>query len=484
MVGEHFKFEHTPNPLEGLKENKDSKEKLQEKRTKIQEQDAVARKNLLKEIPTSVKPEDKEAQKKIIEAEMKVEDLKNLTVDQLLALEHERPGILLFAFTTWGDQHAQRSIKDFEHYDQPKQGDQFQIDFRGNQEAYWKIGANDILPPEVRCITVADKDGNKRTSLRRVGLKSEKREAGFYDDEGYIPIFTGDLVIVGGEKSPQERGVDPSVRQKYFDEKNRTWNEAAYEKDNAEADRRFFEHYFKTSDTEAISSRIKIKSKLTPAQSKDIREVLKTPERQNWLTTMTDAIAHFREKTGVSIRPSVIFAFIRHESNFMPGVPNEGSKQEKQSTALGLGQFIEGTWLKFVRENRDVVRKINGRVPFNKNGKLALRTNPELSIYAMTWYVANLAKGVGLRDVTPKNAGEIYLRYHQGEGGAETVKSYFRYRKLGKSPQEAGQSVRLYKFQKDKADRGELESYFQWIQSTSETVASTARKYDDQLSEI
>jgi hypothetical protein len=140
-------------------------------------------------------------QEEIIEGEMKVDDLRTLKFNQLLKLEADRPGLLLFAFTTWGRAHQKVDIDHFESYAMPQLGNQFTIDFRENTEAYWKVGADNMLPPEVREITVWPQGdrSKERISNRRVGLKGSLKntKSGFFDEKGYIPIFSGDVVMVG-----------------------------------------------------------------------------------------------------------------------------------------------------------------------------------------------------------------------------------------------------------------------------------------------
>jgi len=137
-----------------------------------------------------------------IEGIERVEDLRTLSLEQLFDLEEKYEGILFYAFTDFMDGRAKLDFPRWEEaYKNPKSGDKFVVNFLGNQEAYDKLGAGDILPPSVRQITVLE-DGDeerKRVSERRIGLKGRvgDNRSGFFDEEGYMPIFTGDVIIIG-----------------------------------------------------------------------------------------------------------------------------------------------------------------------------------------------------------------------------------------------------------------------------------------------
>lgn len=150
----------------------------------------------------------------------KVDDLNNLTVEQLMALEKKYEGILLYAFTDFADSNKKIDWNDFKtFYDVPKPGQMIQIDFRGHAGAERAIGAADFLPPSVRRITVYESgDKNRaRTSLRRIGLKGENKYGrGFFDNDGYIPVYSGDVIVVGGDAKSGE-GIDTDFEKKYQD---------------------------------------------------------------------------------------------------------------------------------------------------------------------------------------------------------------------------------------------------------------------------
>jgi lysophospholipase L1-like esterase len=422
-------------------------------------------------------------QEEIIEAKMEAEDLKTLSMEELIALEEEQPGILLFAFTTWGDRHAHVAIEDFKLYQSPQQGVELEIDFRGNENAYHHLGADDILPPEVRRITVIPGDGGAvRTSTRRVGLKGGDK-SGFFDDRGYIPIYTGDIVVVGGAEEyfeaagvdPKELGLDRTIRETYFDEDTGEWDYDAYNEDHRAEDDTFLIDVWETStglsyegdvfDPE-LAKRLRLKS---PVESGDIHDVIDA--HPDWFAAAEAAAVVYGEQFDMEIDPAVIYAIIKHESGFQAQIPNG-----QGSAALGLGQFMPGTWEStdyqggsgFLAENKALVERLLGhRLPKDSDERSALRTNPILSIYATTWYAAQNAEVLNLDGVTQDTAYYVYSAHHDGAGGARNLLAY----------RKGNRDVGLADFQKSPTP----EDYWNFIDNYSAGVAATARQYRSQL---
>jgi hypothetical protein len=147
-----------------------------------------------------------------------VQDLSELSLDQLLDLETKYEGVLLYAFTDFVGRKEKLSFEDFQsEYQKPSPGQKFQVDFRGNVEAENEIGAGELLPPAVRRITVyanGDKQ-HARTSVVRRGLKGRNNDGeGFFDNEGYMPVFSGDVMEIGGSKKSKD-GVDHDFEAKF-----------------------------------------------------------------------------------------------------------------------------------------------------------------------------------------------------------------------------------------------------------------------------
>lgn len=167
---------------------------------------------------------DKIAKEKKIDGVESVADLRELPVDLLIKLEEEHEGILLYAFTDFADDSKKIDLANFESfYKNPTPGTKFKVNFRGNAEAESKLGMADICPPSIRKITVFQ-GGNEelsRSSDKRIGLKGQnKRGTGFFDEKGYIPVYTSDVVIVGGIQKAQaegkiDTGIDLEFEKKY-----------------------------------------------------------------------------------------------------------------------------------------------------------------------------------------------------------------------------------------------------------------------------
>lgn len=171
-----------------------------------------------------------------------VRDLKTLDVDTLIALEDKFEGVLFYAFTDAVDGSAKIDFENWKGYKEPAQGTLVKINFRGNPEAEMKVGACDIFPPSIRRITVYSR-GDKntsRTSEKRIGLKGRNRDGtGFFDSDGYIPIFTEDVVEIGG--------VDKEFDKKYRT-KDGALDESCYQKystENEQEETKYREDLFK-----------------------------------------------------------------------------------------------------------------------------------------------------------------------------------------------------------------------------------------------
>lgn len=154
------------------------------------------------------------------DAELKVEtvkDLRKLGVEVLMKLENKYEGILMYAFTNVVDGGEVLDFKEWDEYKKPVAGMKVKVDFMGNKAAEEKVGAADLFPPSVRRITVYDQGNEQdaRTSERRIGLKGQNVDGrGFFDKQGYIPVYSGDVVVIGGAKD-SENGVDVEFEKKF-----------------------------------------------------------------------------------------------------------------------------------------------------------------------------------------------------------------------------------------------------------------------------
>jgi len=85
------------------------------------------------------------------------------------------------------------------------------------------------------------------------------------------------------------------------------------------------------------------------------------------------------------------------------------------SSAAGLGQFIDSTWLSFLEDTQPgLVNRIG------TSAALALKMNPELSTKAVDWYSKKNTEALGRAGFQPTDAN-LYLAHFAGPGGAKAV---------------------------------------------------------------
>ncbi|MBU1018996.1 MAG: hypothetical protein ABII07_04580 [Patescibacteria group bacterium] len=375
-----------------------------------------------------------------------ISDLRELSINELFGLEEKYEGILFYAFTDFED--GERKV-DFDKwqssYRSPQEGDKFKINFYGNQEAYAKLGAADILPPSVRGITVL-KGGDelqKRVSERRIGLKGrvDRDGSGFFDKKGYIPVYSGDIVVISGVK-------------KVFDEKYRKGNDEldykSYESDYGASDKQYLGalspdvrrskyHYGDSLDSE-------MKQKVNLDTGKE-RKLLKKAIKENpdMFNYMSKARERYALQTGIDIPESIMFGIMKRESSF------KVDAQNPKSSAGGLFQFLNGSWNDFLvaPENQDIVNRLRSDPVWGKVDQKDWKFNPEAMIMAGYWYAAknmavlrkerlrysfrnfqnsSLVKEQPGEDgqitLKPKDAWIVYLCHHDGLGGAKKMLRY------------------------------------------------------------
>jgi len=383
-------------------------------------------------------------QEEMIEAVLRVEDLKNLSVDELREMEKDTPGVLLFAFTSWGEKHANLEVSDLGNNYMPEVGDHFTLDFRNHQEAYWSIGAADLLPPEARGMKVEPADGGPvRESTHRLGLKGETK-GGFYDEAGYIPVFTGDVITV--------QSVDSSIRDNYFNPETEEWDYEKYDEEHGVEEASLLTMPVGLGDDD-LGPRTFSRERHGYSRSfENLRE-----GREEWVQAAEQASDYFDRRIGVRVQPTSTFAVISKESNF-------DTTAVSSSGCMGLGQFAKGTWMDFIRKNRARAEQVLGEpLPSRKSDILALRTDPILNIYATTWYLARIGKRTGVSQIDSSTIHNVYLCYHEGVNGKKTLERYIR---TGRG--------RLHRWQ-----RNDPEGYWKFLNSYAGQVSDLAERYEE-----
>jgi hypothetical protein len=139
---------------------------------------------------------------------------------------------------------------------------------------------------------------------------------------------------------------------------------------------------------------------------------------------ISDAIRKASETTGTDF--DYLLATAARESNFRPAA------KAKTSSATGLFQFIESTWLQTVKQegarfglgkyNPHIFRTSKGHyyVPNRKARAeiLQLRENPEVAAVMAGAYTRKNAEYVGSRLGRQPTQGELYIAHFLGPGGA------------------------------------------------------------------
>lgn len=165
--------------------------------------------------------------------------------------------------------------------------------------------------------------------------------------------------------------------------------------------------------------------KLLNAEKEDIYDEL---ARQPLYGVPADQIDAIRSRSeGRLIAEGIVGAATRHKKDSAPQPASvvdriisaesggDPTAQAAGSTATGLGQFTEGTWLDVLQRYRPDLA--NGR---SREEQLALRTDPALS-KQMTAAFASQNTEVLARAGHPATARNVYLAHFLGAGGAVAV---------------------------------------------------------------
>ncbi|EHL99830.1 hypothetical protein HMPREF9946_02976 [Acetobacteraceae bacterium AT-5844] len=149
--------------------------------------------------------------------------------------------------------------------------------------------------------------------------------------------------------------------------------------------------------------------------------------RYNVASHVTRALRHAADSTGVGF--NVLAAKAAIESGF------QTNAQAPTSSARGLFQFIDQTWLSTVqkhganhglgKEAAAITRSTTGRLtvadPEERNRILALRDNPELSARLGAEHLKDISESLTPTLGRKPDVGELYLGHFLGTGGASRM---------------------------------------------------------------
>lgn len=196
------------------------------------------------------------------------------------------------------------------------------------------------------------------------------------------------------------------------------------------------------SDEDAVLkllSAIKLQENL-PATSPSRESNLRAPSKDEALAPIAKAAGRRRRSciSPLALLAALIVGFgVRaqfHEQRWPDAVPqlnvwmktlvdqiviseSQGNPAAKNpySSAVGLGQFVEGTWLDLVKRHRpDIAASLN------EKQILELRKDPELSRFMTGRYVEQNTSILAKRGL-PVTPGSLYLAHFAGPGGAAAI---------------------------------------------------------------
>lgn len=447
-----------------------------------------------------------------VESATTISDLRELSFDNLLELEGKYEGILFYAFTDFAQSSAKLDFDNYySWYKAPKDGDSFKINFYGNEEANNKLGAGDILPPTVRGVTVYpggsqdDADSEKRVSTRRLGLKGDGDHAnsGFFDDRGYIAIYTGYMITVGS--------VDMSFDEKYrgpalADSRLGELKYDAYGQDHAKTDSQFVSELPEGARTSKYHSgdmvdRAFIRdhdlNKKLP--ERNIRKILdKVPDLHRYTSAAREK---YKTQTGIDIPENIMYGIARVESSFNVCAANS------KSSARGLYQFLGSTWNGFLAANPWVYEKMNKDSAWKDVDQMDWRFNPEIMTYAAYWLAtrdltylhkhkgevrysrfdqSSFARSSGPSTANPLKLSEndtwiLYLTHHDGAGGALNRMQFLGDRERGTSEAVAARRAGLASWQGYSEGKVKADKDAKSIIGIADRAMKSAKDYGQEL---
>lgn len=104
-------------------------------------------------------------------------------------------------------------------------GYKFKVNLKGTSKFELYVGLGHMLPPSVQKVAVTDNEGHVRVGYRDVG----ESKIGYYDERGYIPVFSGYIVQVletVDEKSKRYESYLKQERDFYYGRRMMVYSEA------------------------------------------------------------------------------------------------------------------------------------------------------------------------------------------------------------------------------------------------------------------
>jgi len=152
-----------------------------------------------------------------------------------------------------------------------------------------------------------------------------------------------------------------------------------------------------------------------------MKELMSRPDGERILHAMEAA----SQRTGISM--DYLLVQTQQESHFRTDIPASGGA----STAVGLNQFVENTWLGMIKQHGAEygVGNLASHITIGRSGAqvddpavrqqiLDLRKNPELSLAMSAEYTLDNKKQLEARGINVESGGDLYLAHFLGAAGA------------------------------------------------------------------
>lgn len=152
-----------------------------------------------------------------IDKEFKRSDAFKRGMDKIQNPEKKKNASLVELRTLATKKEGREAMKNSFLEGEIKEGEILKVDF-GNQAAERGIGAGDLLPDNVREITVTNKDGVKMKGYRAPSPENPfPRRVGYYTEGGrYVPIFSGDTIQIDNIATKEEMATIKEGTRKAF----------------------------------------------------------------------------------------------------------------------------------------------------------------------------------------------------------------------------------------------------------------------------